>query len=69
MLWMSSGELLAIVSISAVLIGPSGLPKLARNVGYGVGSAVRLMWQGRQVYDELARTTELRQVRFVVFFS
>ena len=60
---LSTGELLLIGGTAAVVIGPRELPKLAKSLGFLVGSAIKMTRQGRRAFDEMSRTSELRSVR------
>ena len=59
---IASTELLLVVLIALVVIGPKDLPKLLRFVGNWVGKARSVMAQFRLSIDEMVRESELKEL-------
>lgn len=56
-------ELLLVLVVALVVVGPKDLPRLIRMVGRWVGKARRMADQFRAGFDELTRETELDELR------
>lgn len=56
-------ELLLVLVVALVVVGPKDLPRLMRMIGRWVGKARRMADQFRANFDELARETELDELR------
>jgi sec-independent protein translocase protein TatB len=59
---IASTELLLVVLIALVVIGPKDLPKLLRFVGNWVGKARAVMAQFRSGIDDMVRESELKEL-------
>ena len=59
---IASTELLLIMLIALVVIGPKDLPKVLRFVGNWVGKARGVMAQFRSGFDEMVRESELKEM-------
>lgn len=59
---IASSELLLVVLIALVVIGPKDLPKLLRFVGNWVGKARSVMAQFRSGLDDMVRESELKEL-------
>jgi sec-independent protein translocase protein TatB len=59
---IASTELLLVVLIALVVIGPKDLPKLLRFVGNWVGKARSVMAQFRSGIDDMLRESELKEL-------
>jgi sec-independent protein translocase protein TatB len=60
---ISWSELLIILIVALVVVGPKDLPRLMRVAGQWVGRARKLAEQFRQSFDEMARQSELDELR------
>ena len=60
---MSWSELLIIVVVAVVVVGPKDLPRLMRTVGQWAGRARAMADQFRRSFDDMARQTELDELR------
>lgn len=56
-------ELLVVLVVALVVVGPKDLPRLMRTVGRWVGRARAMADQFRSSFDEMARETELDELR------
>jgi sec-independent protein translocase protein TatB len=56
-------ELLLVLVVALVVVGPKDLPRLMRTVGRWVGRARAMADQFRSSFDEMARETELDELR------
>ena len=56
-------ELLIVLIVALVVVGPKDLPRLMRMAGQWVGKARRMADQFRQSFDEMARQSELDELR------
>jgi sec-independent protein translocase protein TatB len=56
-------ELLLVLIVALVVVGPKDLPRLMRTVGRWVGRARSMADQFRSSFDEMARETELDELR------
>lgn len=56
-------ELLLVLVVALVVVGPKDLPRLMRLIGKWVGKARHMADQFRASFDELARETELDELR------
>ncbi len=56
-------EILLVLVVALVVVGPKDLPRLIRMVGRWVGKARRMADQFRAGFDELTRETELDELR------
>ncbi len=56
-------ELLLVLVVALVVVGPKDLPRLMRTVGRWVGKARAMADQFRSSFDEMARETELDELR------
>lgn len=56
-------ELFVILIVALVVVGPKDLPKLMRTAGQWAGRARGMADQFRRSFDEMARQTELDQLR------
>ena len=63
MLDIGWSELLLVAILAIVFVGPKVLPKLLRAVGVYVGKARRMMAEFQQAFDDLARESELDDLR------
>lgn len=59
---IASTELLLVILIALVVIGPKDLPKVLRFVGNWVGKARSVMAQFRSGFDEMVRESELKEM-------
>jgi len=57
------GELLVIGVVALVVVGPKDLPKLMRTAGQWAGRARGMADQFRRSFDEMARQSELEELR------
>ncbi len=63
MFGLDSGELLVILLVALVVVGPKDLPRLMRMVGRWVGKARGMADQFKKSFDEMARDSELDELR------
>lgn len=56
-------ELLILLIVALVVVGPKDLPKLMRTAGQWMGKARRMADQFRNSFDEMARQSELEELR------
>jgi sec-independent protein translocase protein TatB len=56
-------ELLVIIVIALVVVGPKDLPKMMRTVGQWAGRARAMADQFRRSFDDIARQSELDDLR------
>jgi len=56
-------ELLVIVVVAVVVVGPKDLPRLMRSVGQWAGRARAMADQFRRSFDDMARQSELDDLR------
>ena len=56
-------ELLLVLVVALVVVGPKDLPRLIRMLGRWVGKARRMADQFRAGFDDLTRETELDELR------
>ena len=56
-------ELFVIVIVALVVVGPKDLPKLMRTAGQWAGRARAMADQFRRSFDDMARQTELDELR------
>jgi sec-independent protein translocase protein TatB len=56
-------ELLVIVVVALVVVGPKDLPKLMRTAGQWAGRARTMADQFRRSFDDMARQSELDELR------
>jgi sec-independent protein translocase protein TatB len=56
-------ELLVIVVVAVVVVGPKDLPRLMRSVGQWAGKARAMADQFRRSFDDMARQSELDDLR------
>jgi len=56
-------ELLVIVVVAVVVVGPKDLPRLMRTAGQWAGRARTMADQFRRSFDDMARQTELDELR------
>ena len=59
---IASSELLLVVLVALLVIGPKDLPKVLRVVGKWVGKARGVAAQFRSGFDEMARQSELDEL-------
>jgi sec-independent protein translocase protein TatB len=59
----SSSELLVIVVVAVVVVGPKDLPRMMRTVGQWAGRARTMADQFRRSFDDMARQSELDELR------
>lgn len=60
---ISWGELLIVLVVALVVVGPKDLPKLMRKAGEWAGRARAMADQFRRSFDEMARQAELDELR------
>jgi sec-independent protein translocase protein TatB len=60
---ISWGELLIVLVVALVVVGPKDLPKLTRKAGQWVGRARAMADQFRKSFDDMARQSELDELR------
>jgi sec-independent protein translocase protein TatB len=60
---ISWSELLIIVVVAVVVVGPKDLPRLMRTVGQWAGRARAMADQFRRSFDDMARQSELDELR------
>jgi sec-independent protein translocase protein TatB len=60
---ISWGELLIVLVVALVVVGPKDLPKLTRQAGQWVGRARAMADQFRKSFDDMARQSELDELR------
>ena len=60
---ISWSELLVIVVVAVVVVGPKDLPRLMRTAGQWAGRARAMADQFRRSFDDMARQTELDELR------
>ena len=60
---ISWSELLVIVVVAVVVVGPKDLPRLMRTVGQWAGRARAMADQFRRSFDDMARQSELDELR------
>ncbi len=60
---ISWSELLVIVVVAVVVVGPKDLPRLMRTAGQWAGRARTMADQFRRSFDDMARQTELDELR------
>ena len=63
MLDLSWSHILIVLIVALVVVGPKDLPKLMRIVGRWVGKARAMADQFRKSFDEMARQSELDELR------
>jgi len=56
-------ELFFVVVMAVVVVGPKDLPKMMRNVGRWTGRARAMADQFRRSFDDMARQSELEEMR------
>jgi sec-independent protein translocase protein TatB len=59
----SWSHILIVLIVALVVVGPKDLPKLMRIVGHWVGKARTMADQFRKSFDEMARQSELDELR------
>jgi sec-independent protein translocase protein TatB len=57
------GELFVIVVVALVVVGPKDLPRLMRTAGQWAGRARAMADQFRRSFDDIARQSELEELR------
>jgi sec-independent protein translocase protein TatB len=57
------GELFVILVVALVVVGPKDLPRMMRKVGQWAGRARAMADQFRRSFDDIARQTELDELR------
>lgn len=57
------GELFVIVVVALVVVGPKDLPRLMRTAGQWAGRARAMADQFRRSFDDIARQSELDELR------
>jgi sec-independent protein translocase protein TatB len=62
MLDFLSGELVVVLIVALIVIGPKDLPRVLRHVGNWVGKARRVASQFRSGFDEMVRQSELDEL-------
>ena len=60
---IGSWELLVLAVIAIIVVGPKELPKLLRSVGQWMAKARKMARQFQRSFDELARDSELDELR------
>ena len=60
---ISWGELLIVLVVALVVVGPKDLPKFTRKAGQWAGRARAMADQFRKSFDEMARQAELDELR------
>ncbi len=60
---ISWSELLVIVVVAVVVVGPKDLPRMMRTVGQWAGRARAMADQFRRSFDDMARQSELDELR------
>jgi len=63
MLDISWSELLGIIVVALVVVGPKDLPRLMRSAGQWAGRARAMADQFRRSFDDMARQAELDELR------
>ena len=56
-------ELFVIIIVALIVVGPKDLPKMMRTVGQWAGRARAMADQFRRSFDDMARQTELDELR------
>jgi sec-independent protein translocase protein TatB len=57
------GELLVLIVVALVVVGPKDLPRLMRTAGQWAGRARAMADQFRRSFDDIARQSELDELR------
>ncbi len=57
------GDLIIIAAIALIVVGPKNLPKVLREVGRWVGKMRRMADEFRSAFDDMARQSELDELR------
>ena len=57
------GELFVIVVVALIVVGPKDLPRMMRKVGQWAGRARAMADQFRRSFDDIARQSELDELR------
>lgn len=60
---MDWSELLVLIVVAIVVVGPKDLPRLMRTVGQWAGRARAMADQFRRSFDDIARQSELDELR------
>src|SRR5580692_6412542 len=60
---LSWSHILILLIVALVVVGPKDLPKMMRTVGRWVGKARAMADQFRKSFDEMARQSELDELR------
>jgi sec-independent protein translocase protein TatB len=60
---LSWSHILIVLIVALVVVGPKDLPKMMRTVGRWVGKARSMADQFRKSFDEMARQSELDELR------
>src|ERR1700689_2219147 len=60
---LSWSHILILLIVALVVVGPKDLPKMMRTVGRWVGKARSMADQFRKSFDEMARQSELDELR------
>ena len=63
MLDFSWSHILIVLIVALVVVGPKDLPRLMRTVGQWAGKARRMAGEFRKSFDEMARQSELDELR------
>lgn len=63
MLDFSWSHILIVLIVALVVVGPKDLPRLMRMMGQWAGKARRMAEQFRASFDEMARQSELEELR------
>lgn len=63
MLDFSWGHIFIVLIVALVVVGPKDLPRLMRTVGQWAGKARQMAGQLRKGFDDLARESELDELR------
>jgi len=63
MLDFSWSHILIVLIVALVVVGPKDLPRLMRTIGQWMGKARRLAGEFRKSFDDMARQSELDELR------
>ena len=64
---MGLGEVVVMMGAAAMMIGPKGMPNMARQAGRALGTAARMLKEGRAAISTFSKRTNLQ--RWVLPFS
>ena len=59
---MGLGEMVVMMGAAAMMIGPKGMPNMARQAGRALGTAARMLKEGRAAISTFSEENQLAEV-------